>query len=109
MELGVRVGYCAIQPPHIIIVHLIPAWVRCCTPPSEMPNFRGSSKQRQSAQDPAARARTDEAPGSPTGEFVSGTAVSPYEFGTDAVQQYHSQYPKISLPLPLVAHPGGGG
>jgi hypothetical protein len=50
------------------------------------------------AQDPAARARTDEAPGSPTGEFVSGTAVSPYEFGTYAVQQYHSQYPKISLP-----------
>ena len=74
----------------------------CC--PSELLN------KDPTAQDPAARARTDEAPGSPTGEFVSGTAVSPYEFGTDAVQQYHSQYPKSSaLPQALVAHPGGGG
>jgi hypothetical protein len=71
--------------------------------PSRNAEFRGSFK------DPIARTHTDEAPGSPTGEFVSGTAVSPYEFGTDAVHQYHSQYPKISLPQALVAHPGGGG
>jgi len=81
------------------------ATVRCtglqrAAPRQEVPNLVDLS---------AARARTDEAPGSPTGEFVSGTAVSPYEFGTDAVQQYHSQYPKISLPHALVAHPGGGG
>jgi hypothetical protein len=31
--------------------------------------------------------RTDEAPGSPTGEFVSGTAVLPYEFGTDGTNK----------------------
>jgi hypothetical protein len=37
--------------------------------------FKGTLKE------PAARARTDEAPGSPTGEGISGNAVSPYEFG----------------------------
>jgi hypothetical protein len=37
-------------------------------------------------------------------------SLLPYEFGTDAVQQYHSQYPKsVALPQALVAHPGGGG
>jgi hypothetical protein len=36
--------------------------------------------------------------------------VSPYEFGTDAVQQYHSQYLKISaLPQALVAYVEGWG
>ena len=48
------------------------AWVRCSTPPSRKAEFKRIL---------AARARIDEAPGSPTGEGISGNAVSPYEFG----------------------------
>ena len=58
-----RGGCCAAQQA---------AWVRCSTPPSRKAEFKRIL---------AARARIDEAPGSATGEGISGNAVSPYEFG----------------------------